>query len=336
MVPSHRSFAMKAIHTVALFLAGVLSFPAHVTAQEALQEVQQDAASAPAKAQANLLSSIAVIGASVSCGAGNSRELGVRRDVPLGVFLQGALSDDQAKASKFLDLGDTFFFMNPDVNGNVQVSKASEFQPTLVVALDFLFWFAYGEDSMKSPRRSEGLERGLEILGRMECPMVVGDLPDIDHALQGVGPLGGPIVHPVMFPSTKERLAMNGRIAEWAKERGNVTMVPLDGLITKMIRRTPVELRGNAWTVKALPEALQKDRLHPTVKGSVWTALHVADAIARLEPSVEPRFRWDVKRAQERVMAATEEDREAKRKADARREARRKAKEERRKQKANK
>lgn len=321
-------------HTAALLFAGLALFSTSAPDQIGAQGGPK--APAEAEAPTGLLSSIAVIGASVSCGAGNAKELAVRRDVPLGVFLQGILTDDQARASKFLDLGDTFFFMNPDVTANVQVSEALEFEPTLVVALDFLFWFAYGETSKKSPRRSQGLERGLEILGRVEGPMVVGDLPDIDHALQGVGPLGGPIVHPLMFPSTKERLAMNQRIAAWAKDRGNVTMVPLDGLITKMIRRTPVELRGNAWTVEKLAEALQRDRLHPTVKGSVWTALHVADAIARLDPSIETRFQWDVKRAQKRVMAATETDREAKRKADERREARRKAKEERRKQKAGK
>ncbi len=283
-----------------------------------------------------LLSSIAVIGASVSCGSGNAKELRVLRDVPLGVFLKSTLTDEQSKRSRFLDLGDTFFFMNPDVNANVQVSKAKAFEPTLIVALDFLFWFAYGEETRKSPRRAEGLERGLRILGRLDGPMVVGDLPDIDHALQGVGPFGGPIVRPAMFPSTEERLAMNQRIAEWAKARGNVRMVHLDGLITKMIRGEPVELRGNAWTVKKLSNALQRDRLHPTVKGSVWTALHVADAIAGLGDSIETRFAWNVERAEKGVLAATEKARDAKRQADERRTAQREAREGRREQEAAK
>jgi len=279
-----------------------------------------------------LLGSIAVIGASVSGGAGNSRELEVRRDVPLGVFLKGALSDEQAKASRFLDLGDRFFFMNPDVKGHVQVSKAQAFEPTLVVALDFLFWFAYGERSLDSPRRAKGLERGLKLLERFDCPMVIGDLPDIDHALAGVGPFGGPIVHRGLFPRTDERLAMNRRLTEWARERRNVTVIPISGLITKMIGGKPIELRGNSWTVKSIPDALQKDRLHPTVKGSVWTALHVADAIARLEKTAASRFAWDVARTRARVLALTEDEREAKRKAAERRAARRKKSEERRKE----
>ena len=58
-------------------------------------------------------------------------------------------------------------------------------------------------------------------------PIVLGDLPNIEHALTGAGPFGAPLVHRRMFPTERERRDMNERISEWAKKREQVAVVPL-------------------------------------------------------------------------------------------------------------
>lgn len=299
-----------------------------------LQDSTRESAPAATPAQATP-PKVVVIGASVSAGAGNASELEVRRDVGLGTFLAATFAEPEEGqvTPSTVDLGSMYFFMDPLRNGVKQVRSAAAEEPTAVVALDFLFWFAYGERSREDPRRAEGLERGLRALGELKCPLVLGELPNIEHALTGIGPFGGPLVHRGMFPTDGELAEMNTRIAAWAKERGDVALVPLAGLVKQLQGGATIELRGDSWEIEEIGESLQKDRLHPTVLGTSWVAMHVADALVELELLTEERFLWKGKTVAERVVAATAEDRERKRALDARKEARKKAREARQKEK---
>jgi len=107
--------------------------------------------------------------------------------------------------------------------------------------------------------------------------------------------------------------------------------VPLSDLVAHMKDGGTVKLRGSSWTVEEIGEALQKDRLHPTVPGSSWVALHVAEALVELELATPERFRWDGAAVVARVRELTEPARAKKRELDAKKAARRKAREERRK-----
>lgn len=289
----------------------------------------QESAAAPVERAP--LDRVAFVGASVSAGAGNAAELEVRRDVGLGTFLAAAYTAAPEAPPAPTDLGSTYFFMDPRANGAKQIAAAREADSTVVVALDFLFWYAFGERTLFDPRRAQGLEEGLRALEKLECPIVLGDLPNIEHALTGVGPFGGPLVHRGMLPTEPERLAMNERISAWAKERGQVAVVPLSDLVAHMKDGGTVKLRGSSWTVEEIGEALQKDRLHPTVPGSSWVALHVAEALVELELATPERFRWDGAAVVARVRELTEPARAKKRELDAKKAARRKAREERRK-----
>ncbi len=267
---------------------------------------------------------IATIGASVSAGFGNASELKTKADVPLSVFLGALLADE--KATAVTGQGDSWFFRDARKLGKRQVDDALDTSPTLVIGVDFLFWYAFGHSKPSDPRRSKGLEDGLAELDRIACPIVIGDLPDVAHALQGKGPFGQPMIRRSMLPRDEERIAMNRRIRAWAEARGDVAIVPLSVMTARMMQGEPMAVRGNEWAVRDPHDALQPDLLHPTSRGAIWIALNIADAATRLEGVRENTFVWDEVSIQERLDTALEVSRKARaRKEKERQERRQKA-----------
>ncbi len=295
--------------------AAALQAPAPLAPQSELPE--------PATAR------IHVVGASLSAGTGSSLELVTKRDVPLGRVLACALP---AEGVTVVDHGDTWFFMDPTERGPKQITAALEAAPTLVIALDFLFWYGYGDRVRGDDARMARLELGLAELDRLACPIVIGDLPDISLALQGKGPLGQPIVSRSMFPSAEGLARLNQRIHEWMAARPRVHQVALGAMLTTMQKGEALVLRDNTWKPKDVSEALQADLLHPTARGSVWVALATVDVLARAPLGVPAeRCAFAEKTVLERLMASTEAERAAELEKRAEREARRREREEKRK-----
>ncbi|MCP5024044.1 MAG: hypothetical protein GY930_20040 [bacterium] len=270
------------------------------------------------------LSRVAFIGASVSAGFGNARELKVGRSVKLGGFFEQMLLEEGI-SSEVYDFGSNQFFLDPLDTGKQQIEKASAINPTLIVGIDYLFWYAFGYPRMGNPRRTEGLRMGLKRLDSIDCHLIVGDLPNVDHALTGSSPLRGghPILRKGQIPGEQERIEMNKLIHEWASKKPNVEIFPLDKLMKQMVAGDEMELQGNTWKVEKLDHVLQSDLLHPKVRGSVWVAMHVAQASVQL-PGVESAdFNWDEAKIRERIWSSLEGARDKQAKLDARRKARR-------------
>ncbi|MCA9001462.1 MAG: hypothetical protein KDB61_06035, partial [Planctomycetes bacterium] len=276
---------------VATILAGFFLFAGPLAhsqdAREAVpQEVQQEAE--------HPLTRVAFIGASVSDGFGNSFELEVGRNVPLGSFFRQTLAEKHAHARIF-DYGSSQFFLEPERRGKKQLVEALKEKPTLVVGVDFLFWYAFGFPKPGSPRRAEGLEEGLKLLESIHCPLIIGDLPNVDHAFEGSSPLRGghPILSPGQICPDALRLKLNERIRQWAAERDNVRVFPLSDLLHRMVKGGEMTVHGNRWVVEDMGEILQKDRLHPKVRGTTWTALFLADFALNVPGVGEGDFVWD-------------------------------------------
>ncbi|MEM6675824.1 MAG: SGNH/GDSL hydrolase family protein [Planctomycetota bacterium] len=281
----------------------------------------------PIDEEADPLSNVVTIGASVTAGYGNASELKTDEDAPLAVFLAAAAADENAR---FTGEGDRWFFSNAGKVGKRQVEDALAASPSLVVGVDYLFWHAFGNSNSSDPRREVGLEAGLAQLDRFGCPLVIGDLPDVSHALQGKGPFGGPLVTRDLFPTDEERARMNRRIREWAEKRGDVAIVPLAEMTANMVEGRPIAVQDLTWTAKELSDALQPDLLHPHVHGTIWVSLLVLDAATRLDGIDSKDFVWDHETIMERLTAATEASRakraERERKRRERRERRERAK----------
>ena len=295
----------------------------------ALPAAAQDTTSPPASPTPSPLR-VFTVGASVSAGFGLSAELATEKDVALAVFLEAALTERGRERVTFVDEGEGWFFNAPYKSGAKLVDAAIEGDADLVVGVDFLFWYAYGNGSRLSPRRAKGLQAGLRQLERLKRPLIIGDLPDISHALKGSGPFGGPIVNRSMFPSPEELDAMNATIREWARERPEVRVLPLADLMGRYVESKPVRVRDLEWKVSSLGEALQKDLLHPNARGTAWVAMILADEITAVPGFDDGNFRFDEGAVLGQLEELTRESRERRAEKERRR-AERKAKREARK-----
>src|SRR6185369_6728092 len=97
-----------------------------------------------ASAADSVWSRVVVIGASASGGFVLSEPFGgaTTTKCKLNYYLDAALAAPHAPVK---NLGTAMFFLNPDALGPQQVEAATNARPTLVVAVDFLFWFCYGD-----------------------------------------------------------------------------------------------------------------------------------------------------------------------------------------------
>ncbi len=292
----------------------------------ALPATAQDPPSPPASTAPSPLR-VFTVGASVSAGFGLSAELATEKDVALAVFLEAALTERGRERVTFVDEGEGWFFNAPYKSGAKLVDAAIEGDADLVVGVDFLFWYAYGNGSRLSPRRAKGLDAGLRQLERLKRPLIIGDLPDISHALKGSGPFGAPIVNRSMFPTPEELRAMNATIRAWAEERPEVRVLPLADLMGRYVESKPVKVRELEWKVSSLGEALQKDLLHPNARGTAWVAMILADEISAVPGFEDEDFRFDEGAVLGQLEELTRESRERRAEKERRR-AERKAKRE--------
>ena len=296
---------------LSVFVSIALSFAlfASPAAEGALQETKPvaDSSTEPTTGlePTPLVSNVQLIGASITAGYGNAVELKLGVNSPLAKFLPMAWADHN-QGAKFQGNGSNFFFRNPQSTGRAQVAKAKAASPTLVIALDFLFWYGFGNQRFATPRRAEGLEQGLKELEAFACPIIIGTLPNIDHAMKGVGPLGGPVVARSQFPTEAERVAMNERIVSWAAERDHVQVVDVDGMFRSIVAGETLTLRGQEVKMESLRDAFQKDFLHLSLTAHVWTAIAICDAVAKLEGASDADFVFDSAKIQERFLGSIE------------------------------
>lgn len=171
-----------------------------------------------------------------------------------------------------------FFFTHPVERGTALVSRAKASRPTLVLAIDFLFWFGYGNlDAAGSRLASEAdrlrlLDRGQSLLEQFECPVVVGDFPDMSAAAGG-------ILAAEQVPRPATRAALNERLHSWASSRTNIVLVPLDRWIARIQAGQPIRIGELEFDSDSTAKWLQGDRLHPSPRGLAALAMLANDRL---------------------------------------------------------
>jgi len=232
----------------------------------------QEGRPAPVAAAAPVaLQRVVVIGASLSAGYG-------LRNTPLSATLEASIRTEHAPVQS---LADEHFFLTPRASGARQVEGALDAQPTLVVAIDFLFWFGYGAlDADGAPVTSEDqrlalLEHGLECLEELDCPLVLGDFPDMSRAV-------GKMLAENQMPAQETLARLSSRVREWAAKREAPTIVlPLAELVRSLGSEEAIRIGRHAWP--AGTRLLQLDDLHPTLEGLTGVAQLVLDELVRRE-----------------------------------------------------
>ncbi len=221
-----------------------------------------------------LWSRVHVIGASASAGFGVRPPLprtNPERLRPLGL----AEVAEAARTGDGRISGDAtaMFFGNPVAVGRAQVAEtmAMDPPPTIVIASDFLFWFAYGARGASGrpirdeSQRLELLDAGLDALAPIVAagiPLVVGDLPDMSEAV-------GRMLTRAQMPAPTTLDEANARIREWAGRHPRVAVMALSRLVANLRDGRPFEAGRRTWSEASDGALIQGDRLHPTLAGTV-------------------------------------------------------------------
>ncbi|MSR69721.1 MAG: hypothetical protein EXS17_05170 [Phycisphaerales bacterium] len=253
----------------------------------------------------HLYDRIAVIGASVSDGFGvfirddvaaddlTAAKSAVRR-VPSGVNLSDVLraSVPTAPGPIIHHYASGFFFSSPGTVGKSEIDRALGAKPTLVLAVDFLFWYVYGtvnadgEIMQSEAARVANLEMGLSQLDRVLAagvPLIIGDLPDMRGAI-------GKMLSKNQVPAPETLDAVNTRITAWVATRPAVKLLALRTLLTALKAGGTLEVAGRVWDPATLGALLQNDQLHPTFCGTVIIAAGLIDLARTNDASALPPF----------------------------------------------
>ena len=245
--------------------------------------VLQDSPVSDVPATPAVLTHPATIGASVSVGFGLKAEVG--RRVNLAEVLGAVLRVETAPVT---DGSEQWLFADPEGIGKKRVEAQVEEEPSVLFAVDFLFWFAYGRRTDVEKHR-ERFELGLALLDLFECPIVVGDIPDMSAALEAEKPM----LMESQVPDESVVTALNARLAAWAKARPRVYVMPLAEFVARLSREEDMVLRGHTWE-GSTERFMQADLLHPTLEGTLGIALLAFGALVRGHEDVkEDRILWD-------------------------------------------
>ncbi|HEY5346505.1 MAG TPA: hypothetical protein VIK62_09205 [Verrucomicrobiae bacterium] len=229
---------------------------------------------------------VVMIGASASAGFVLDEPLGGAETTrcKLNYYLDAAITKPHAPVKNF---GSALMFLNPEAFAPLQVEAATNNHPTLVIGVDFLFWFCYGDGNSDAARAAR-FETGLKLLEQIHCPLVVGDIPDASSATN-TG-----IISVDMVPSEAARRAANARLKIWAKAHPQVVVMPLAKLMRDIMANATLTLHGQTLPAGKTRALLQADQLHPNPHGAAVLTLGILDALTAKEtkfPAAE--IRWN-------------------------------------------
>jgi len=234
-----------------------------------------------------------VIGASASAGFVLSEPFGGTNTdkCKLNRYLDAAITAPHAPVK---NLATSLMFMNPDAFAPMQAEAATNARPTLVIAVDFLFWFSYG-DGRTDAERAQRFEQGLKLLERIPCPLVVGDIPDVSAATN-TG-----IISSGQVPSAAARQAANQRLQSWAATRPQVTVVPLAKFMRATMANEAIKLHNGTLPAGKTRALMQLDQLHPNPRGAAVLALAILDALVSKQPKFPAKeVCWDTEKVLKR------------------------------------
>lgn len=272
---SMQHVSMRLALTVPFALvAADLSHPAHSTCvfeptRLAAQDVDREDSLDPQGPRLGPLRRIVVIGASASAGFGIPANLAEALDCVVVAPHEPVL---QAAAQ--------MLFASPEALGERMIDQALAAEPTLVVAIDFLFWFGYGTFDREA-ERLDRLERGLAMLTRLDCPVMVSAFPDMSASI-------GKMLAPAQVPSKKSFEVLNARVRDWVESRPSAILFPLPELLARFRSGAVFDISGHSWPPSPDVKLLQGDDLHPTIEGLASLACEVVLSATEGRDGVAP------------------------------------------------
>lgn len=222
-----------------------------------------------------------IVGASVSAGFVDGVLTGgdpSNQTVPLGQLVKRWVQSTETKVNS---RADAMMFLEAERSGALQLERAKKQEPSVLLAVDFLFWFAYGQiDSTgkgEGKARLERLQRGLALLDSVPCPMLISDLPD----MRGASPR---MLRPSMIPSTDDLKVLNEEIRTWASTRPRVRVFDLAATVARLKNEGVVLPCGDHEVPSGPGALLQKDLLHANRLGMAYLGFCLQPLVRELVP----------------------------------------------------
>jgi hypothetical protein len=183
------------------------------------------------------------------------------------------------------NVASAFFFLQPEADARRQLDEVLPRKPTLVVGVDFLFWFCYGLVTNEDERMKR-FETGLKLLEEVPGALVVGDIPDASSATD--------MLAPEVIPTAATRAAANRRLKEWAARRRQVAVVSLSDFMRTALANEALTVHGRTLPAGKTRGLLQPDKLHPSTRGCTVLTLAIMEALRSTQPvSFTNDIRWD-------------------------------------------
>lgn len=225
-------------------------------------------------------SRVHAIGASVSGGFRDGPLTGAAEpgDTVSMQHLLKAWCGEHARATAHPAMAMQMMFTNPEAIGSQQVKGALAAEADAVVAVDFVFWYAYGPvggDELEE--RSAKFAKGLAQVAKLEMPVLLGDLPDMKGAARRM-------LDPKWIPSQAVLAQLNARLATFAAKHTNVRILPIADAVRRM-KTEGIALPLEDGEVTARPGALlQGDQLHANRLGMAYLGFTMQDSLRALFP----------------------------------------------------
>ena len=182
------------------------------------------------------------------------------------------------------DQADLLMFMDPVVRGKRQVKRGQRVPADLVIGIDFMFWFGYGTAFTvgdEQEARFKLQSQAFEMLESFDCPLILGDYPDMLDADKRMIP-GAAMPEP---DTLKE---LNRRLYQWASERDKVNVFPL-ARWGESAKKGEYSIRWKGRDlVVPIEKMLQSDRLHATKLGLVLLLHKLQSSVAVVLPQDHP------------------------------------------------
>jgi hypothetical protein len=233
------------------------------------------------------LDRIVILGASMSCGFGVRMRATAPDGQPLSMRVNLAELIATASGRPDLvaaDLSTQVYFTDPRRIAARTAREALAARPDLVLALDWIFWNGYGLQGPAGPARDctdrlsllEAALEQLEPLAASGVPVVLGDFPDMHAAI------GGGMIAASMVPDPACLAQLNRQLAAWATPYPNVAILKLSSVVQATLADRAVVAQGREWSKATVGTLVQRDRLHPTLAGTMVVLAASLDQADRL------------------------------------------------------
>ncbi len=197
------------------------------------------------------------------------------------------------------------FFSKPKVRGQETLDEALASPRRVVLALDYLFWFCYGDTaeedgiSRLALLQNEGIPRLEQLWADLpagtSAPFVlVGTLPDVRNST---------VLGASQLPSDEELIALNEAIVAWADQHPHVLIVPFADRFAALQEGGEAQIGQRTFTQSDLPKLMLSDKLHPSTQGAALIAALCLEAVAAAGDSGRALIQSDPSKIDPRAIA---------------------------------